>query len=181
MEFVQNFTPPDFQVKNFTPSISPNFNSFSKKKHKKLVKMEKFTPLAKKFTLLPGLTGWTNFTSAGQDRTGQNWHLYLTFQVTCDRQLLQFFLIRTLPLLWKRLLCQVAKFEKLITAVMVYILILKICMKITLPRADWRCSSSELIWAPWWRSCSRRCQSFQQPPERSKHVKKNYEENRQLL
>ena len=30
MEFVQNFTPPDFQVKNFTPSISPDFNSFSK-------------------------------------------------------------------------------------------------------------------------------------------------------
>ena len=34
MEFVQNFTPPDFQPKNFTSSISPNFNSFSKKKHK---------------------------------------------------------------------------------------------------------------------------------------------------
>ena len=64
MKFVQNFTPPDFQVKNFTPSISPNFNSFSKKKHKKLVKMEKFTPLATNFTLPPGLTGWTNFTSA---------------------------------------------------------------------------------------------------------------------
>ena len=47
MEFVQNFTPPDFQAKNFTPSISPNFNSFSKKKHKKWVKMKKFTPLAK--------------------------------------------------------------------------------------------------------------------------------------
>ena len=47
MEFVQNFTPPGFQAKNFTPSISPNFNSFSKKKHKKWVKMEKFTPLAK--------------------------------------------------------------------------------------------------------------------------------------
>ena len=27
MEFVQNFTPPDFQAKNFTPSISSNFNS----------------------------------------------------------------------------------------------------------------------------------------------------------
>merc|ERR1711940_507396 len=63
MKFVQNFTPPDFQVKNFTPSISPNFNSFSKKKHKKIVKMEKFTPLATNFTLPPGLTGWTNFTS----------------------------------------------------------------------------------------------------------------------
>ena len=35
MDFVQNFTPPNFQAKNFTPSISPNFNSFSKKKHKK--------------------------------------------------------------------------------------------------------------------------------------------------
>ena len=66
MKFVQNFTPPDFQVKNFTPSISPNFNSFSKKKHKKLVKMEKFTPLATNFTLPPALTGWTNSTSASQ-------------------------------------------------------------------------------------------------------------------
>ena len=47
MEFVQNYTPPDFQAKNFTPPISPNFNSFSKKKHKKWVKMEKVTPLAK--------------------------------------------------------------------------------------------------------------------------------------
>ena len=27
MEFVQKITPPDFQAKNFTPSISPNFNS----------------------------------------------------------------------------------------------------------------------------------------------------------
>ena len=35
MEFVKNFAPPDFQAKNFTLSISPNFKSFSKKKHKK--------------------------------------------------------------------------------------------------------------------------------------------------
>ena len=47
MEFVKNFTPHDFQAKNFTPSISPNFDSFSDKNTKKLVKMEKFTPLAK--------------------------------------------------------------------------------------------------------------------------------------
>ena len=47
MEFVQKFTPPDFQDKNFTPPISSNFNSFSEEKHQKLVKMEKFTPLAK--------------------------------------------------------------------------------------------------------------------------------------
>ena len=43
----KKFTPLDFQAKNFTPPIPPNFNSFSKKKHKKWVKMEKFTPLAK--------------------------------------------------------------------------------------------------------------------------------------
>ena len=35
MEFVKKFTPADFQAKNFTPSISPNFNSFRVKKHKK--------------------------------------------------------------------------------------------------------------------------------------------------
>ena len=35
MEFVKNFTPSDFLAKNFTPSISPNFYSFSKKKHRK--------------------------------------------------------------------------------------------------------------------------------------------------
>ena len=34
MEFVKKITPPDFQAKNFTPSISPNFNSFSKKNTK---------------------------------------------------------------------------------------------------------------------------------------------------
>ena len=39
--------PPDFQVKTFTLSISPNFNSFSDKNTKKWVKMEKYTPLAK--------------------------------------------------------------------------------------------------------------------------------------
>ena len=55
MEFVQKFTPPDFQAKNFTPSISPNFNSFSGKKHKKWVNMEKFTPLAK---ILPSRRDW---------------------------------------------------------------------------------------------------------------------------
>ena len=47
MEFVKNFTPSHFQENFFTPSISPNSNSFSKKKHKKMMKMEKFTLLAK--------------------------------------------------------------------------------------------------------------------------------------
>ena len=35
MEFVKNLTPPDFQAKNFTLSISSNFNSFSDKNTKK--------------------------------------------------------------------------------------------------------------------------------------------------
>ena len=47
MKFVKKVTPPDFQAKNFTPSISPNFNSFSKKKHKKLEKMEKLDQVNK--------------------------------------------------------------------------------------------------------------------------------------
>ena len=35
MEFVKNFTPSDFQAKNFTPSVSPYFYSFSDKNTKK--------------------------------------------------------------------------------------------------------------------------------------------------
>ena len=34
MIFVHFFTPPDFQVKNFTPLILPNFNSFGDKSTK---------------------------------------------------------------------------------------------------------------------------------------------------
>jgi len=41
MRFVKKFTPPDFQAKSFTPLISPNFNNFGNKEHKK------FTPPAK--------------------------------------------------------------------------------------------------------------------------------------
>ena len=61
MEFVQNFTLPDFQAKNFTPSISPNFNSFSKKKHNEW----KWRNLHRwqNFTLPPGVTGVTNSNS----------------------------------------------------------------------------------------------------------------------
>ena len=64
MKFVKNFTPSDFQAKNFTPSKSPNFNSFSKKKHKNpsciphicyLFKQPKFE--AKIFYLLCGCDG----------------------------------------------------------------------------------------------------------------------------
>ena len=57
MEFVKNFTPLDFQAKNFTPLISLNFN---KKTQKKLVKMEKFTPPGKNFTLPPAVTNLTS-------------------------------------------------------------------------------------------------------------------------
>ena len=50
MEFVKNFTPPDFQAKNFTPSISPNFNTFSDKNVKKELNGEIYTTeLAKNF------------------------------------------------------------------------------------------------------------------------------------
>ena len=63
MEFVQNFTPPDFQAKKFTPSISPNFNSFSKEKHKKMSKNGEIYTAGKNLTLPPALTGWTNSTS----------------------------------------------------------------------------------------------------------------------
>ena len=63
MEFVQKFTPPDFQVKNFTPSILPNFNSFSKKKTQKMSENGEIYTAGKNFTLPPALTGWTNSTS----------------------------------------------------------------------------------------------------------------------
>ena len=64
MEFVQNFTPPDFRAKHFTPSVSPNFNSFSKKKHKKMSENGEIYTAGKNFTLPPAVTGWTNSTSA---------------------------------------------------------------------------------------------------------------------
>ena len=64
MEFVQNFTPPDFQAKNFTPSISPNFNSFSKKKTQKMSENGEFYTAGKNFKLPLAVTAWTNSTSA---------------------------------------------------------------------------------------------------------------------
>ena len=63
MEFLQKFTPLDFRAKNFTPSISPNFNSFSKKKHKKMSENGEIYTAGKNFTLPPALTAWTNSTS----------------------------------------------------------------------------------------------------------------------
>ena len=69
MEFVQNFTPPDFQAKNFTPSISPNFNSFSKKKTQKMSENGEIYTAGKNITLPPAVTAWTNSTSNHGDNT----------------------------------------------------------------------------------------------------------------
>ena len=69
MEFVKNFTPPDFQAKNFTPSISPNFNSFSDKSTKNEWKWR-------------NLHRWQKFyTSAGSDGIDkfQLWDGHLIF------------------------------------------------------------------------------------------------------
>ena len=63
MEFVQKFTPPDFQAKNFTPSISPNFNSFSGEKTQKMSENGEIYTAGKNFTLLPAVTTLTNITS----------------------------------------------------------------------------------------------------------------------
>ena len=61
MEFVQKFTPPDFQVKNFTPPILPNFNSFSKeKKTQKMSENGEIYAAGKNFTLPPALTNSTS-------------------------------------------------------------------------------------------------------------------------
>ena len=58
MEFVKNFTLPDFQGKTFTPAISPNFNSFSDNN----TKNGEIYTTGKKFTLPPAVTGGTNLT-----------------------------------------------------------------------------------------------------------------------
>ena len=63
MRFVQNFTPPDFQAKTFTPSISSNFNSFSEKKTQKMSENEEIYTAGRNFTLPPAVTAWTNLTS----------------------------------------------------------------------------------------------------------------------
>ena len=63
MEFVKNFTTPDFQAKNFTPSISPNFNSFSDKNTKNISENGEIYTAGKNLTLLPAVMAWTNSTS----------------------------------------------------------------------------------------------------------------------
>ena len=66
MEFVQSFTPLDFQAKNFTPSISPNFDSFSKEKTQKMSENGEIYTAGKNFTLPLAVTALTNFNSAGR-------------------------------------------------------------------------------------------------------------------
>ena len=64
MRFVQNFTPRDFQAKNFTPSIAPNFNSFSDKNTKKMSENGEIYTAGKNFTLPPALTALTALTNS---------------------------------------------------------------------------------------------------------------------
>jgi len=63
MEFVKNFTPPDFQAKDFTPTISPNFKRFSDKNTKKMGENGKIYTAGRNFTLPPAVTALTNSTS----------------------------------------------------------------------------------------------------------------------
>ena len=65
MEFVQNFTPPDFQAKDFTPSISPNLTVLVRKNTKNEQKWK-------------NLHRWQKFyTAAGSDKY-HHWTLYIT-------------------------------------------------------------------------------------------------------
>ena len=66
MEFVQKFTQLDFQVKNFTPSILPNFNSLSKKKTQKMSENGEIYTAGKTFSLPPAVTAVTNSTSGSE-------------------------------------------------------------------------------------------------------------------
>ena len=61
MKFVKNFTPSDFQAKNFTPSISPNFNSFSKEKTQKMSENGEIYTAGKKFYTPAGTDGMNKF------------------------------------------------------------------------------------------------------------------------
>ena len=59
MEFVQNFTPPDF-----TPSISPSSSVLVRKNTKKISENGEIYTAGKIFTLPPAVTAVTNLTSA---------------------------------------------------------------------------------------------------------------------
>ena len=61
MKFVQKFTRPDFQAKNFTPPILPNFNSFSKKKTQKMSENGVIYTAGNKFYTAAGTDGMYKF------------------------------------------------------------------------------------------------------------------------
>ena len=63
MIFVKNLTQTDFQAKQFTPLISPYFNSFGEKTHKKMSENGEIYSVGKKITLPPAVTAVTNLTS----------------------------------------------------------------------------------------------------------------------
>ena len=64
MRFVKKFTPPDFEVTNFAPLFSQNFNSFGDKNTKKMSENRDIYTASKNFTLPPAVTAVTNLTSA---------------------------------------------------------------------------------------------------------------------
>ena len=63
MRFAKKTYTAGFAGKKFTPSISPNFNSFSEKKTHKMSENGEIYTAGKYFTLPPARTGWTNSTS----------------------------------------------------------------------------------------------------------------------
>ena len=62
VEFVQNFTPPDFQAKNLHRQFHLILTVLVRKTQKMSENGEIYTA-GKNFTLPPALTGWTNSTS----------------------------------------------------------------------------------------------------------------------
>ena len=63
MSFVNNFTSPDFQAKEFTLEIPLNFNSFSDKNTKKMSEKGDIHTASKNFTLPPAVTAVTAVTN----------------------------------------------------------------------------------------------------------------------
>ena len=59
MRFVKKITPPDFQAKNFTPLISPNFNSFGDN-NKKMGENGQIYTAGKNFTMPTAVTNRTS-------------------------------------------------------------------------------------------------------------------------
>ena len=64
MEFVQNFTPPDFQAKNYKRQFHL-ISTVLVRKNTKMSENGEIYTAGKKFTLPPALMAWTNSTSVG--------------------------------------------------------------------------------------------------------------------